>query len=48
MSWPMFMGPSSLIGEIQPVRIDTIGSFTLSGTLAEQDNMQEQRSLIVA
>jgi tRNA-2-methylthio-N6-dimethylallyladenosine synthase len=41
------MGPSSLIGEIHPVRIDTIGSFTLSGTLAEQDTMQE-RSLIVA
>ncbi len=47
------MGPSSLIGEIHPVQIDTIGSFTLSGTLAEQDTMQElsmpeRRSLIVA
>ena len=28
------MGPSSLIGEIHPVTIDEIGSFTLSGTLA--------------
>jgi tRNA-2-methylthio-N6-dimethylallyladenosine synthase len=49
---PDVMGPSSLIGEIHPVRIDTIGSFTLSGTLAQQDTMQglsmQERSLIVA
>jgi tRNA-2-methylthio-N6-dimethylallyladenosine synthase len=41
------MGPSSLIGEIHPVKIDHIGSFTLSGQLADQHTMQE-RSLIVA
>ena len=41
------MGPSSLIGEIHPVKIDHIGSFTLSGQLADHHTMQE-RSLIVA
>ena len=41
------MGPASLIGEIHPVKIDHIGSFTLSGQLADQQTMQE-RSLIVA
>ena len=41
------MGPASLIGEIHPVKIDHIGSFTLSGQLADQKTMQE-RSLIVA
>ena len=49
---PDVMAPSSLIGEIHAVRIDTIGSFTLSGTLVEQDTMQvrsmQERSLIVA
>ena len=40
-------GLSSPIGEIRPVRIDKIGSFTLSGMLAERYDMQE-RSLIVA
>jgi tRNA-2-methylthio-N6-dimethylallyladenosine synthase len=28
------MAPATMIGEIHPVTIDTIGSFTLSGTLA--------------
>ena len=28
------MAPATMIGEIHPVMIDTIGSFTLSGTLA--------------
>jgi hypothetical protein len=45
---PESMGPESLIGEIHPVTIDTIGSFTLSGTIEDQDNMRHRRSLIVA
>jgi tRNA-2-methylthio-N6-dimethylallyladenosine synthase len=31
------MGPATLIGEIHPVTISRIGSFTLSGTLASSD-----------
>jgi tRNA-2-methylthio-N6-dimethylallyladenosine synthase len=42
------MGPDTLIGEIHPVTIDTIGSFTLSGTIEDQNNMRHRRSLIVA
>jgi tRNA-2-methylthio-N6-dimethylallyladenosine synthase len=45
---PEGMGPESLIGEIHPVTIDTIGSFTLSGTIEDHDNMRHRRSLIVA
>jgi len=42
------MGPESLIGQIHPVTIDTIGSFTLSGTIKDHGTMQDRRSLIVA
>jgi tRNA-2-methylthio-N6-dimethylallyladenosine synthase len=45
------MGPSSLIGEIHPVTIDKVGSFTLSGTLADaaaSDAENLSGSLIVA
>ena len=42
------LGPSSLIGEIRPVRIDKIGSFTLSGAVADGQTIPENRSLIVA
>jgi tRNA-2-methylthio-N6-dimethylallyladenosine synthase len=45
------MGPATLIGEIHPVTITRIGSFTLSGTLAHAagpDTEHVSRSLIVA
>jgi tRNA-2-methylthio-N6-dimethylallyladenosine synthase len=45
------MGPASLIGGIHPVTIDELGSFTLSGTLAQNaalDLRNENGSLIVA
>ncbi len=44
------MGSANLIGGIYPVTIDELGSFTLSGTLAQNAalNLNENGSLIVA
>jgi tRNA-2-methylthio-N6-dimethylallyladenosine synthase len=42
------MGPPSLIGEIHPVTVDKIGSFTLSGTLARAPQPHAQAMPAVA
>jgi tRNA-2-methylthio-N6-dimethylallyladenosine synthase len=42
------MGPTSLIGEIHPVTIDKIGSFTLSGVLARTPRPHAQGMPAVA